>query len=193
MAYLANVTRREGDPKIIATGQSSLKPAERMVKNLGWFSIALGAAEIAFAPRVNAALGLWRSSSLPVVFGLREIMQGMLCLSVEKRVGAWSRVAGDALDIAVLMNALDRRNPKCENVKLALASLFAVTVVDVAVAASLRPERAKRARQNYQNRSGFPQGLQTVRSRQGQISSDDGSALLNEERSTQSRQPSAQI
>jgi len=159
MAYLANVTRREGDPKIIATGQSSLKPAERMVRNLGWFSIALGAAEIAFATRVNAALGLRRSSSLPVVFGLREIMQGMLCLSVEKRVGAWSRVAGDTLDIAVLMNALDRRNPKRDNVKLALASLFAVTVVDVAVAASLRPERATRARQNYQNRSAFPQGL----------------------------------
>jgi hypothetical protein len=193
MPYLANVTRREGDPKIISTGQSSLKPADRMVKNLGWFSIALGAAEIAFAPRVNAAFGLRRSSSLPVIFGLREIMQGMLCLSVEKRVGAWSRVAGDALDIAVLMNALDRRNPKRENVKMALASLFAVTAVDVAVATSLRPARETRARQNYQNRSGFPQGLQTARAQQGQISSEDGTALPREELSTQPRQPIVQI
>ncbi|MGZ8408802.1 MAG: hypothetical protein ACXWVS_02570 [Hyphomicrobium sp.] len=193
MPYLANVTRRKGDPKIISTGQSSLKPADRMVRNLGWFSLALGAAEIAFAPRVNAALGLRRSSSLPVIFGLREIMQGMLCLSVEKRVGAWSRVAGDTLDIAVLMNALDRRNPKRENVKLALASLFAVTAVDVAVAASLRPARATRARQNYQNRSGFPQGLQSARSQQGQVSSEKGSTVFAGEHSKQPRQPFAQI
>jgi hypothetical protein len=118
-------------------------------------------------------------------------MQGMLCLSVEKRVGAWSRVAGDTLDIAVLMNALDRRNPKRENVKLALASLFAVTAVDVAVAASLRPARARRARQNYQNRSGFPQGLQSARSHQGQI--EGGSTVFDEEHSKQPRQPFAQI
>ncbi len=185
MAYLANMTRREGDPKIISTGRSSLQPADRMVRNLGWFSIALGATEIAFAPRVNAAFGLRRSSSLPVIFGLREIMQGVLCLSVEKRVGAWSRVAGDALDIAVLLNALDRRNPKRENVKLGLASLFAVAAVDLAVAASLRPARATRPRQNYQNRSGFPQGLQTARSQQGQVSSEVGSVLSREERRTQ--------
>lgn len=185
MTYLANMTRRESDPKIISTGRSSLRPADRVVRNLGWFSIALGATEIAFAPRVNATFGLRRSSSLPVIFGLREIMQGVLCLSVEKRVGAWSRVAGDALDIAVLLNALDRRNPKRENVKLALASLVAVAAVDLAVAASLRPARATRPPQNYQNRSGFPQGLETARSQHVQISSQDGSALSIEERRAQ--------
>lgn len=187
MPYLANVTRREGEPKIISTGQSSLRTSDRMVRNLGWFSLALGAAEIAFAPRVNATLGLRRSSSLPVIFGVREMIQGMLCLSVEKRVGAWSRVAGDALDIAVLLRALDRRNPKRENVKAALASLFAVAAVDVAVAASLKPAPAKRPRQNYQNRSGFPQGLPAARALPGKVSSEVNTSLLNEDHSMKLR------
>jgi hypothetical protein len=187
MPYLANVTRREGEPKIISTGQSSLRTSDRMVRNLGWFSLALGAAEIAFAPRVNATLGLRRSSSLPVIFGVREMIQGMLCLSVEKRVGAWSRVAGDALDIAVLLRALDRRNPKRENVKAALASLFAVAAVDVAVAASLKPAPAKRPRQNYQNRSGFPQGLPAARARPGKVSSEANTSLLSEDHSMKLR------
>ncbi len=143
---------------------------------------------MAFAPRVNATLGLPRSSSLPVIFGIREMIQGMLCLSVEKRVGAWSRVAGDALDIAVLLQALDRRNPKRENVKAALASLFAVTAVDMAVAASLKPTPARRPRQNYRNRSGFPQGLSAARARQGQIGSDNDTSLLSEDHSMQQRQ-----
>ena len=46
MNYMANVTRSAGDPQIISTGPSSLAPADRLARALGWFSIGLGAAEL---------------------------------------------------------------------------------------------------------------------------------------------------
>ncbi len=135
MAYLANVTRPKGAPRVISTGHSSLSTSDRWTRNLGWLSIALGSAQIVGARRVNTALGLRPQSALPVVFGMREIMQGVLCLSVDKRSGVWSRVAGDAIDIAFLMRLLDRRNPQRGNVKAALTSVLAITAADLAVVA----------------------------------------------------------
>ena len=105
MSNLANLARSEGDPKVISTGQSSLTPADRFGKALGWFSLGLGLMEI-LAPRtVTRRLGMEGHEGLVRAYGAREIGAGILSLSVsgERSLGLWSRVAGDALDIATVM------------------------------------------------------------------------------------------
>ena len=47
MAYhISNIARSKGDPKLIHSGPSSLGPADRMAKAIGWFSIGLGLTEL---------------------------------------------------------------------------------------------------------------------------------------------------
>ena len=57
---------------------------------------------------IARTLGLYGKRSLLRLFGLREVMAGVLTLSVDKQVGLWSRVAGDALDIVTILPALRR-------------------------------------------------------------------------------------
>jgi len=86
---------------VVETGRSSLPNVDRWARNLGWFSLALGATEL-FAPRAIArSLGMQGREPLLRAYGMREIGAGMLTLSTEKQTGVWSRVAGDCLDIAV--------------------------------------------------------------------------------------------
>ena len=77
-------------------------------------------------------------------YGAREIGAGILCLSVDKQAGLWSRVAGDGVDIATLLTGMRSDNPKRDNVMLALAVVLGVTVLDV-VAAQATTSRHSRA------------------------------------------------
>jgi hypothetical protein len=165
MFHLSNLTRSAGDPKVLKSGPSSLGAADRLARGLGWFSLALGAAEL-FAPRrLTRALGMQGSETLVRVYGLREIMAGMMTLSTEKNVGLVSRVAGDGLDIATLFTALRPGNPKRDNVGLALAMVVGVTILDIAAAkaSAARHARTRSSPDLYRNRSGFPKGLQQAR------------------------------
>ncbi len=79
--------------------------AEQLARGLGWFSIGLGLAEV-LAPRAIARISGVRSSNAALIrlFGLREIASGIAIFSQGERPAAavWSRVAGDALDLAAL-------------------------------------------------------------------------------------------
>jgi hypothetical protein len=101
------------------------------------------------------------------MFGAREIGAGILTLSTEKKFGLWARVMGDALDIAVLSNGLERHNPKQKNVKIALAAVLGITALDAAAAWAItrRSSRPSQIR-DYSGRSGFPQGIVQSRTRQ---------------------------
>jgi hypothetical protein len=166
MKLIANFTRPEGDPKVLATGgPSSLTVSDRMAKALGWFSIGLGAVEL-FAPhRITRALGMRGSEGLVRAYGAREIAAGMMTLSVEKPVGLMCRVAGDALDIATLMMAYKRRNRQRDNVATALGAVIGITLLDIVVTqANLAAHaRGKGDKRDYTGRSGFPRGLASSR------------------------------
>ena len=95
MNYISNVTRSEGDPKVVRSGPGSLAAADRLARVLGWFSIGLGAAELIAPSRITAALGLQGKEGVVRAYGAREITSGILSLSVDKQAGLWSRVAGD--------------------------------------------------------------------------------------------------
>ena len=158
---LSNLVRASGDPRVIQSGPSSLTSTDNIARALGWFSIGLGLTQLLRARRVTEALGMEGSEGLVRAFGIREIAHGIASLSVDRRVGLWSRVAGDALDAAALMTAMRRGNPQRANVALALAAVAGVTMLDVSTARRLgHQSRRDRGRTRYYgDRSGFPDGV----------------------------------
>jgi hypothetical protein len=113
-------------------------------------------------------------------YGAREISSGLLCLTAEKNVGLWSRVGGDAVDIATLMPAMREDNPKKQNVALALAAVAGITLLDIAGAQATtnRHKRSGGDRQRYLDRSGFPKGLQAARGAAKEFQAPRGTAAL---------------
>ncbi|CAD7030541.1 hypothetical protein RHAB21_01741 [Pseudorhizobium halotolerans] len=169
MMHIANALQRSDNPRVIETGPSSLTNTDRLARNLGWFSIGLGIAELVAARRISRAIGMEGSESLIRAFGAREIASGMLTLSVDKKAGLYSRVAGDAVDLAVLSTAVTDDNPKRGNAALALAMVSGVTLLDVAAALATRQQsrRDENDIRDYSDRSGFPNGVEAAR-RDGQ-------------------------
>src|SRR3954465_5771872 len=89
--------RSPGDPQVIESGPSSLKPADRIGRALGWASFGLGALEL-FAPRVVTRwIGMEGRENLIRAYGAREFAAGVMCFSANNDVGAYSRAAGDVL------------------------------------------------------------------------------------------------
>jgi uncharacterized membrane protein len=96
------------------TGRSS--GAQSLALTLGWTSLVIGAAEL-LAPRgVSRAIGARGRPSVLRALGLREIITGLGILAHRRQRTSWvrSRVAGDALDLALLGSVFflqGRRNP----------------------------------------------------------------------------------
>jgi hypothetical protein len=111
------------------------KDRDSLANFLGWFSIALGTAQVA-APRLMCRLvGSSGNGSAPLVmrlFGVREIAQGTGILSRPRpTTWMWSRVAGDAVDLA-LLGVVAARNPKHRlRSAFAMANVLGVAVPDM--------------------------------------------------------------
>ncbi|WP_426957480.1 hypothetical protein [Muricoccus radiodurans] len=165
LTRFTNLARSPGDPKILATGPSSLASADKLARGLGWFSIGLGLAELFCARGLARFLGIRGHEGLIRAFGARELGAGIMALSVDTRPAILGRIAGDALDIAALAAADDRRNPKQDNVRVALVAVIGVTVLDIVCAQALhaRHRRSRGAHRNYADRSGFPGGPEAAR------------------------------
>jgi len=167
MTFISNIARSEGDPRVLRTGHSSLGMSDRLARTLGWFSIGLGLTEL-LAPRALAnALGMHGRERLIRGYGAREVASGIMSLSVDKKTGLWSRVAGDGLDIATLMTAMRPDNPKRNNVGVAIAMVLGVTLLDVlgAQGVSMRHARNRGKVRDYRDRTGFPGGVAAARGR----------------------------
>ncbi len=115
--------------------RSELRRDTALTKALGLASLAIGCAEL-FAPgAVKKLLGLDKEKGHEGtlrVLGVREVMHGVGILADGTpkllATGAWARVAGDALDSAVLAGAARRtRQP----------TLFAATTAAVMVIGAL--------------------------------------------------------
>jgi hypothetical protein len=156
--------RSPGDPEVIESGPSSLKPIDRTGRMLGWASFGLGALEL-FAPKVVTRwLGMEGKEGLVRAYGVREFGAGVLCLSTNSDAGAFSRAAGDALDLATLATAYRGDNPKKRNVGIAMAAVAGIAVVDAAVGWAIRDlHKRKSPARDFRNRSGFPKGIEYSR------------------------------
>ncbi|MEO6002993.1 MAG: hypothetical protein ABIZ04_20315 [Opitutus sp.] len=118
--------------------------AAQFSRGLGWFSIGLGAAEI-FAPRgVARTIGVSEDHDRLIrVLGFRELTSGVGLLMRPKPTGfAWSRVAGDIMDLSLLGAAYTRVQSQPLSVSrsnqddrrrltIAFASVVGVTLLDV--------------------------------------------------------------
>ena len=161
LSQLGNISRSPGDPKVIETGPSSLKPADSFGRALGWFSLGLGLTEL-FAPKVLTRwLGVEGKEGLVRAYGAREIASGVMCLSVNNDYGAWSRVAGDMLDLASLAAAYSDDNPKKSNVGVAIAAVAGITIADALAGHAIRSLHNRKGEpvRDYSDRSGFPKGI----------------------------------
>jgi hypothetical protein len=140
------------------------RPAARAVAlGLGWFSIALGLAELLMTRRLARGLGMRSQEGVLRAYGVREIATGVGILLARRRAPwLWARVAGDALDIATLASRLDGR--RRGSAALALGAVAGVTVVDIVAAQAMTAdEKAPEEWVDYSDRSGFPRGTQAMR------------------------------
>lgn len=154
------IARSPGDPTVIQSGPGTKGPTEHLVRGLGWFSVAIGIAELVAPRRITRALGMEGQEGLVRAYGARELGAARLCLSVDTTVGAWSRVAGDVVDIVTLLTAFKDGNAKKRNVGTALLLVAGITLLDLLAAQALVARNSRRsAPRSYGDRSGFPQGV----------------------------------
>ena len=113
--------------------------AKRLARGLGWFSIGLGLTEL-LAPRAIAKISgvSNKHTGLIRLYGLREIAAGVTIFSQQRpAAGMWSRVAGDALDLASLGMAFTAPEANRGRVAFATANVLAVTALDLIAAKQL--------------------------------------------------------
>ena len=123
MRYYREASRRRGQAD---------SATDNLARGLGWFSIALGLAEVAAPRKLTKALGMEGREQLVFAYGVREIVTGIgILASRDPTPWIWGRVGGDALDIATLTPALSEDNPKRGNVMIAIASVLGATAADV--------------------------------------------------------------
>src|SRR3954465_12120729 len=101
---------------------------EGLANGLAWFSIALGVSEMVLPDRVAALAGLPRSS-VPTLraLGAREIGHGISILAAPGHpTPVWSRVAGDAIDLAVMLSAFRSEESDEGRLSVAIGAVAAV-------------------------------------------------------------------
>lgn len=109
----------------------------RLTQALGWFSVGLGLVEL-LAPRtVGRAIGVGDHPAILRAVGVRELLSGVGLLTERSPGGwAWSRVAGDAMDLALLGAAM--RAPDAQPQRIAAAATFVLGAAALDVYAGQR-------------------------------------------------------
>ena len=115
---------------------------ESLADVLGLFSIGLGLAEFAMPGVMARVVGIdhedRQNRTLMRLMGMREISHGVAILSKQQPTKAvWSRIAGDALDLALLGKALSNPRNDRGRTLFAAANVLAVTALDVMAARQL--------------------------------------------------------
>lgn len=134
---------------------SRLIPDDRQLGQLlGWFSIGLGLAELLAPGPLGRAIGVGDQRATLRALGVREIVSGLGLLS-ERVPGAWawSRVAGDAMDLALLGAATRSPDSDPRRIAIATAGVLAVTALDVYAGRRLQASQSADAPQVAVTRS----------------------------------------
>ena len=111
--------------------QSLSNNAVPVSRGLGWFSIVLGAGALLAPQKLSALMGVNGKGWVRAV-GAREVASGVGLLAKPTHpASAWSRVAGDAMDIALLTAALKSPQSMRKRTAGALAFVVGVTALDL--------------------------------------------------------------
>jgi uncharacterized membrane protein len=109
--------------------------AVRLSRGLGWFSLALGIAELTIPRAVARMIGVAPRGATPWVLraiGAREVLVGLGALVRPHRPAAlWGRVAGDAMDLALLGAAVNGRRTNRPRIAGAIAAVAGMTALDI--------------------------------------------------------------
>ncbi len=112
----------------------------QIARALGWFSVALGVAELALPRGVGHAAGIGPRSVVLRACGARELAAGLGILAGrDPQPWLWSRVLGDSMDLALLATGLRPGNRHRVRASTALALVAGITALDVITAVQLRP------------------------------------------------------
>ena len=113
---------------------------DQMAAGLGYFSLALGTAELIAPNAISRAAGLEGYRDLVRAYGVREIATGLAILaSHDATPWVWGRVAGDAIDLATV--AAGAKKLTKTNTLIALGMLAGVTALDIFCASRLSGEK----------------------------------------------------
>ena len=119
--------------------QARQDEVQRRGRGLGWMSLGLGVAQLAAPDTVRRMSGVDDSATsramVPLV-GARELIHAAgLLTSRRKNVWAWTRVAGDAMDLTSLGLALaHRRGRRRRRLVGVTGAVVAITVLDLVTA-----------------------------------------------------------
>src|SRR5947208_7243566 len=125
----------------MATHDIRSSERDSLARFLGWFSVGLGAAEIVAPTLLSRFVGASVGGKAPKIMramGLRELAHGTGILLRPPPTGwVWSRVAGDALDLAAL-GLVAAGNPRRRlRTAAAVANVLPIVVADVVEARTL--------------------------------------------------------
>jgi uncharacterized membrane protein len=109
---------------------------QRLAQCLGWFSLALGAPQIAMPDRVNRLIGVRDDSESRLwqrIVGAREIAAwaGILSGQPSRVAWLWARVAGDVKDLLLLGFAVKDKRRSAGRLAAATGSVVGVTALDL--------------------------------------------------------------
>jgi uncharacterized membrane protein len=109
-----------------------------MARGLGWFSIALGAAEIVMPRVLSRIIGVRPRPRAMRMMGVREVAAGIgILASRQPGPWLWARAGGDLMDMAALAGA--DSCPSSGRRIAAMAAVAGVTVADALCASKLSP------------------------------------------------------
>lgn len=132
-----------------------------LVRFLGWFSIGLGLTQVLAPGWVASVAGVPKRRGLMRLMGLRELSSGWGIFAQPRPTGAvWSRVWGDAIDLASLGAAFASPQAKTGRLALAAASVAGIAALDLACARRLSdPARSRAVRVQSITINGTPEKL----------------------------------
>ncbi|KAB8195465.1 cyclase [Nonomuraea phyllanthi] len=120
-----------------------------LARALGWVSLALGAAQLTAPRTVSRLSGVDDSRLAPTavrIMGIRELMHAAVLLGSRRPAPwTWSRVAGDAMELALLGRAAAARTGRRRRRAVAAtAAVSGITALDLAAALYASGPRGRR-------------------------------------------------
>lgn len=127
------MTLRRRDTLVSRLPQSFREaPEEQVATGLGWFSVGLGLAELVAPRAVAKCTGVPYRPELIQMLGAREIASGVGILAQPRPAGwLWSRVAGDVMDLGLLLAARESNLARPQRIAAATAAVVGVTLLDL--------------------------------------------------------------
>jgi len=122
-------SRRGGERR----GRRRARDPHALARTLGWVGIALGATEVLLPRAFGRVIGVRKPRRTWVrALGLREIASGVGILTMRQPAPfLWARVAGDAIDLALLGAAVRMKKSRPERLATAAVIVAGVTALDI--------------------------------------------------------------